>query len=92
MNGDIMETVLSRLDRRMNFVNRKVILFLDNPTCRPESLQKSLTNIKLVFLPKNTTSRLQPFDAGIIRNFKLSAENYFVLSLVALTIVKLHLR
>ena len=30
MNSDIMETALSRLDRRMNFENRKVILVLDN--------------------------------------------------------------
>ena len=49
---------------------RKVILFLDNATCHPETAQAGLKNIKLVFLPKNTISRLQPLDAGIIRNFK----------------------
>ena len=55
MNSDIMETILGRLDRTMNFGNHKVILFLDNVTYHPESLQNDLTNIKLVFLPKNTT-------------------------------------
>ena len=55
----------------MNFENRKVILFLDSATCHPESLQNGLTNIKFVFLPKNTTYRLQPLGACIIRNFKL---------------------
>ena len=55
----------------MNFGNCKVIPFLDDVTCHPESLQNHLTKIKLVFLPKNTTSRLQPLDAGIIRKFKL---------------------
>ena len=55
----------------MNFGNCKVIPFLDDVTCHPESLQNHLTKIKLVFLPKNTTSRLQPLDVGIIRKFKL---------------------
>ena len=71
MNSNIMENVFGRLDRRMNFENRKMILFLDNATCHPESLQNGLTNIKLVFLPKNTASRLQPLDTGIIKSFKL---------------------
>ena len=60
-----INSVLGTLDRRMNFENLKVILFLDNATCHPERLQSGLTNIKLVLLPKNTTSRLQPLDAGI---------------------------
>ena len=71
MNGEIMSKLLKRHDRKMKLQNRNVLLFLENATSHQESIQKSLTNIKLVFLPKNTTSRLQPLDAGIIRAFKL---------------------
>ena len=70
MNLDIMESILQRLDRRINQEKRKVILFWGNATCHPETAKASLKNIKLVFLAKNTTSRLQPLDGGIIRNFK----------------------
>ena len=70
MNSDTMESILLRLDRKMCREKRKVVLFWENATCHSETLQASLTNIKLVFLPKNTTSRLQSLDAGIIRNFK----------------------
>ena len=78
MNSDIMETILGRVDRTMNFGNHKVILFLDNVTYHPESLQNDLTNIKLVFLPKNTTPWLQPLGASIIRNFKLKYGKLFL--------------
>ena len=71
MTSEIFETVLSKLNRKLVFENRKVILFLDNATCHPESMDDKFSNIKIVFLPKNTTSRLQPLDASSIRNFKV---------------------
>ena len=71
MTSEIFETVLSKLNRKLVFENRKVILFLDNATCHPESMDDKFSNIKIVFLPKNTTSRLQPLDAGIIPNFNV---------------------
>ena len=63
--------------------NRKVLLFLDNAPCHPEMLQQNLTNIELKFLPKNTTSRLQPCDAGIIRSFKLKYRKLLVRYIVS---------
>ena len=71
MKSEIMSGVLKRLERKIKRQNRNVVLFLDNATSHEESIEKSLSNIKLVFLPKSTTSRLQPLDGGIIRAFKL---------------------
>lgn len=48
----------------------EMLLFLDNATSHLKSIEKSLSNIKLVFLPKNITSKLQLLAAGIIRTFK----------------------
>ena len=83
MSSDIMESILQRLDRRMNQVKRKVILLWDNATCHPETAQAGLKNIKLVFLPKNTTSQLQPFDAGMISNFKYKYRKLLVFYVVS---------
>ena len=52
MKSDITKTALAKLDCRMNFENRKIILFFDKGTRHPEGLQNGLTNIKLVFLFK----------------------------------------
>ena len=71
MNSEIMSDVLKRLGRKMKIQDLNVVQFLDNATSPQESIEKNLTNIKLVFLPKNTTSRLQPLNAGIIRALKL---------------------
>ena len=70
MRTEIMEDALRLLDRKVQLGHRKIILFLDNAPCYPETLQNNLKNIKLVFLLKRTSSQLQPLDAGIIRAFK----------------------
>ena len=65
-----MEKVLETLNRQMVKEERNIILFLDNATVHPTSLVDTFSSIKVVFLPKNTTSRFQPLDAGIIQSFK----------------------
>ena len=47
---------------------RKILLFLDNAPVHPVDLK--LTNVKLLFFPPNTTSKVQPLDQGVIRSFK----------------------
>ena len=69
MNSEIMPDVLKRLNRKMKMQNRNVVLFLDNGTSYQESTEKNLSSIS--FFLKNTKSRLQSLDAGIIRAFKL---------------------
>ena len=59
ISSEIMPYVLKRLDCKMKMQNRNVDLFLGNATRCQEAIEKNLSNIKLVFLLKNTTSRLQ---------------------------------
>ena len=68
MNTD---KILSMLDAKMKSQNRNVILFIDNDPCHPPDLKGKFSDINVCFLPKNTTSRLQPIDAGVIQNVKV---------------------
>ena len=70
MQGEIMEKVFDTPNFQIRKEKRNVILFLDNTTVHATSLIDMYSNIKIVFLPKNTTLRLQPLDARIIRGFK----------------------
>ena len=70
MQVEIMEKVLESLNCQMIREGINVILFLDNATVHPLSLIGMYSNIKIIYLAKNTTLRLQPLDAGIIQSFK----------------------
>ena len=83
--SEVMEAVLARFNRKLVFQDRKVIIFLDNAMCHPESMIGQFLQIKIIFLPKNTTSRLQPLDVGIIQNFKVKNQKMLVKYLLART-------
>lgn len=72
MTQAIFSEWIKYFDRRMS--GRKVILVLDN--CSAHSTAENLSslvelrNTTVLYLPPNMTSKIQPCDAGIIRNFK----------------------
>lgn len=53
----------------MKWKKSSVRLFIDNCTAH-NIIPASLQCVKVLFLPPNTTSKLQPLDQGIIRNLK----------------------
>lgn len=68
MTADLFQQWLDKINSKMNAEGRSILLFIDNCTAHPDVVR---SNVKLVFLPPNTTSKLQPCDAGIIRNMKM---------------------
>ena len=71
MNSELMEEILRTLNRKCAAEDRKILFFIDNAPSHSESFIDCFSHVKIVFLPKNTTSKLQPLDAGIIKNFKV---------------------
>ena len=52
----------------MKRAKRKILLLVDNCPARPTI--EGLEAVNVVFLPKNTTSKLQPMDMDVIRSLK----------------------
>lgn len=69
MKSDVFGKWLSDLDKQMKKKKKKILMFVDN--CSAHGDIPTLKNVKVQFLPPNTTSKLQPLDQGIIKNFKV---------------------
>ncbi|XP_057340566.1 tigger transposable element-derived protein 6-like [Microplitis mediator] len=81
MTADIFKQWLIKLDKQMIREKRKILLFIDN--CTAHNVIPLLKAVKVKFLPPNTTSRLQPLDQGIIKNFKSFYRKEVVKKLIA---------
>ena len=70
MTRVIFNDFLTDLNSRMLKRNKKILLLLDQ--CSAHQKDLVFSNIKLLFFPPNTTSKLQPLDAGIIHSLKVN--------------------
>jgi hypothetical protein len=69
MTIKISEDFLTQLDRKLAAKSSKILLFIDQCAAHPKNTTFLNTN-KVVFLPANCTSQLQPLDLGIIHASK----------------------
>lgn len=60
---------MDKFDAQMMAEKRKVALIVDNH-CPAHCPNENLRAVKVINLPPNTTSELQPLDQGIISNLK----------------------
>ena len=56
---------------------RKILLLIDNAHSHI-TRDLELRFVRVEFLPPNTTSEIQPMDAGVIRNFKVHYKRHFL--------------
>ena len=81
MTSVLFNEYLKELNAQMVEQKRKILLLVDNTPLH--IVQQEYSNIKVEFLPKNTTSALQPLDQGIIRSFKAHYKTKLIKYLVA---------
>ena len=70
MQRSIFASYLNQLNEIYRRKNRKIILLVDNVSShKTDNLEQS--NVRVIFLPPNTTSQMQPLDQGIIYCLKV---------------------
>ena len=76
MTTILFQEYVQQLDKKID--GKKVLSFVNNCLAHPKTI-KGLKNIELFFLPRNTTSKIQPCDAHkaivTLHNFLLQYEN-----------------
>ncbi|GES78741.1 tigger transposable element-derived protein 6-like [Rhizophagus clarus] len=70
MQVSIWNDWIRKFDAQMRLKGRNILLLIDNAPVHALYEGVELTNIKIEFLPPNTTAHLQPCDKGIINSFK----------------------
>ena len=78
--------ILNIFNKQLVKQERRILLFIDNVSSHDPTLKDKFSNINIIFLPKNTTSRLQPLDAGIIKNFKVHYRRFAQIDSTSLTV------
>ena len=68
MTSIIWTDILTMMNGKYRRPNRHIVLFVDNTTSHQCDVPTPF--IKVVYLPPNTTSLIQPCDQGIIRALK----------------------
>jgi hypothetical protein len=53
-----------------SYIPFRILLVLDNAFGHPAHLDDFHPDVKVVFLPPNTTMLIQPIDQGVMTNFK----------------------
>ena len=68
MSSFLFDELVKEHDKKFEKENREVVLIVDN--CPAHPIIEGLEAVELVFLPSNTTSKIQPMDQGVIRSLK----------------------
>ncbi|XP_042226803.1 tigger transposable element-derived protein 1-like [Homarus americanus] len=61
---------VERYNAKRRNISNKALLLIDNEPSHPVNLNDLSDNVRVEYIPKNTTSLLQPMDQGVIANFK----------------------
>lgn len=81
MTTTIFREWVIMINKQMKQKNRNILLIIDNCPAHPNDL--SFSNVKVQFLPPNTTSHLQPLDQGIIQAFKLHYRKFLLKAVIS---------
>ena len=80
MDSILFEEWVREVDRCFTKERRKIVLLVDN--CPAHPFIDNLVSTELMFLPPNTTSKLQPMDQDVIRSLKAHCKTMSIKKLI----------